>query len=109
MYLEESKGVSDCLGLSSGVCCAPQGAVPEDGVEDDQKLAHAGGRRELFGFFSERSFRPDSPPVAETWACARYARVRLQSAASLGFAPHSTIELTYLSWLDLAMFLDRSG
>ena len=25
-------------------------AVPEDGVEDDEKLAHGGGERELLGF-----------------------------------------------------------
>ena len=30
--------------------CAPWLAVPEDGVEDDQELAHGGGERELLGF-----------------------------------------------------------
>jgi hypothetical protein len=38
------KGVSDCLGRSSWL------AVPEDGVEGDQELAHRGGERELLGF-----------------------------------------------------------
>jgi hypothetical protein len=44
------KGVSDCLGRSSWLWCAPWYAVPEHGVEDDQQLAHGSGERELLGF-----------------------------------------------------------
>ncbi len=43
-------GVSDCLGKSSCLWCAPWLAIPEHGVEDDQELAHGGGERELLGF-----------------------------------------------------------
>jgi hypothetical protein len=44
------EGVSDYLGRSSWLRCAPSLAVPEDDVEDHQELAHGRGERDLLGF-----------------------------------------------------------